>query len=170
MISIIALVLITYIVPGVLSLVSISASKAKPQSLYDFAMKPAGAVAIIGAVGAGFSIFLCILAIYTNQFEGWVAAVFVGFALMGILMILAPVNGVWDTYVKGDRILARRFFIVRNEYSISEIDYCQYNQNGLVVYMKNGKKTTINVTCTNIPAFEKRMEAEGIEVRMIQDQ
>ena len=169
MISIITLVLITYIVPVVLSMVSISASKANSKSLYDFVMRPANAVAFIGIFVAGISIMFSILSYRANQFKGLNAVTFVGFAIVGILLIIAPVKGVWDTYVSGDDITAYRFWVVKKEYKVSQIEYCQYNQNGLVVYMKNNDKMTINSTCTNIETIEKRMEAEGIQVNMIQD-
>ena len=167
MFSLIVLVLITYIVSAVLGLIQISASRNAADSLYDFTMKPTRAVVIIGILVAGVFLAFIFLSYRANQFKGITAAIFILITILGILLILAPVKGFWETRVRDDDIYASRFWIVKKHMKLSEIDYCKYTKGGLHLYANGRSQISIDAVCNNLPTFEKRMEAEGIKVYYI---
>ena len=168
--SLIAIALIFYIVPVVLFLISNEAESNRSESIYDFSMIPAKGISFLGMIVAGSAVLFIVVAILINQFRGFAAVVFIVMALLGIMMILAPVKGFWETTVKGDDITASRFWIFKKHAKISDISYCQQDKGSIHIYLdeSNTKALSVDNLCTNISSFRKRMHEENIEIRPYQ--
>lgn len=164
--SIIIILLITYIVPVILNLITKRASKNTRGTTNDFVMMPPKDLAIIGAVGTFFFLSLTILTIYIGQMRGFNIFASIALLSLGILLMLAPVKGFWETRVKGDDIIASRFWILQESAKISNIDHCRQGKGGIHVFEKGktSKTLTIDNVCTNINLFEDRMDQEGVKI------
>jgi len=168
--SLIVIVLILYIVPVVLNLISKEAESSRSGSIYDFSMMPAKGISFLGMIVAGAAVLFIVVSILLNQFRGFAAVTFTVMALLGIMMILAPVKGFWETTVKGDDITASRFWIIKEHARVSDISYCQQGKGSIYIFLNgsNAKALSIDNLCTNISTFRKRMEEENIEIRPYQ--
>jgi len=160
-----AIILVTYLTPVLLSLLYQNAIRNNTDDIYCFCMRPTKAVVIVGIVGTGLFALLIILSYLGGQFKGATAAVFVTLMILGIITILSPIKGFWDITVDGNDMTTSRLWCIKKHYEISNISFCQYVSGGIRVVFKNTDKIKIeSIIYTNVQTFEKRMEKEGIEL------
>ena len=166
--NIIPIILIIFIVPAILNLLSTHAKRnsKKTKSLYEFEMRPTKEISMLGWLCSGVFLFFIILSVYVEQFDGFVAAVFLTLLGLGILLILAPVRGFCDEIVNNDRITARRLWIFRRTVYISDIDHCKITRGGIHIYTKGSKirKMSIDSMSINADNWMQRMEQENIPI------
>ena len=160
-----AIILVTYLTPVLLSLLYQNATKNSTDDVYHFCMRPTKAVVIVGIVGTGLFAALIAMSYLGGQFKGAVAAVFVTLMFMGIITILSPLKGFWDITVDGNEMTTSRLWFIKKHYEITNISFCQYVSGGIRVVFKNTDELKIEtIIYTNVQTFEKRMEKEGIEL------
>ena len=163
----ISIVLIAFIVPAVLNIISARASRSNTASVISFTMSPSKDLSIVGWLCAIFFMFCIIGSVYAEQFRGYLKVIFVSLFAIGLLLILAPVKGFWDVTVDGDTVTSSRVWLLKKTVNISDIDYCTVNRGGYHIFLKDGsgKAMSIDGMSTNLSNWEKRMEKEGIEIR-----
>lgn len=161
----IAILLILYIVPTVLS--HLSNKKADTKSIMNFEMRPSNGLAPLGIIGAGFFLFCIIGAYIANQLDGFLIAVFGGLFLISILLILATIKGFWDVAVDGDTVTSSRIWIIKKTINIHDIDYCVYSRGEYEVHIKGHKRSGLSIDSmsSNTQNWEKRMASEHIEIK-----
>jgi len=167
MASILVLFSIVYLVPIVLNILSRKAATTSSGSIYDFVMTPTRTISVIGIIVSGIFLIFIVLSFISGQFRGATAIGATALFFLGVILILAPVKGFWDTTVYDNDITASRIWIIKEHVNISDIDYCQRVKGGIQVYVKGkGEKAlSIDDMCTNFSTFEERMEVEGVEIR-----
>ena len=166
--TLISLAVIAYIVPVLLSCLTIKADKKTTDSIENFEMRPITDISKIGWLVAGFFLFCIIGSSSAEQFEGVTAGIFVVLFALGIFLILAPTRGFWDVVVRDDKVTSSRLWIFKKHINIKDIDYCQLGAGGYHVYVKGkrGKALSIDGMSNNTDNWEVLMEREGIEIRM----
>lgn len=164
--NVIGIILVLFIVPAVLNLITTRAAKVSSPSIEQFVMSPAGTISMLGWLCAIFFMVCIIGSSLSGQFNGFLAIVFGTLFGLGILLILAPVRGFWDVSVDGDKVTSSRVWVVRKTIEIQDIDYCQENRGGIQIYLKDGHKAmSIDGMSTNLANWRERMKKEGIEIR-----
>lgn len=165
--NIIALVLVLFIVPAVMNILTARAAKSNAPSAEHFVMAPTGIISLLGWVCAGFFMVCIIGSSMSGQFSGFLALVFGSLFVIGLLLILAPVRGFWDVTVDGDKVTSSRLWMFKKSFNFDDIDYCVNKKGGMRVYLKgrSGPAVTIDDMSTNIRNWEKRLVQAGIEIR-----
>ena len=131
-------------------------------------MKPTKAILLAGWPCTILFLFCIIGSSLGGQFKGLTAAVFSIMFLVGVMLILTPVKGFYDTEVDGDLMKSSRFWLIKKTTNIPDIDYCIRTRSGIYVYVHGEKKKALLIDgmSTNLQNFEKRMEVEGIEIKI----
>lgn len=164
--NVISIILVLFIVPAVLNLISTRAAKVSSPSIEHFIMSPAGSISVLGWLCAIFFMVCIIGSSRAGQFNGFLAVVFGTLFGIGILLILAPVRGFWDVTVDGDKVTSSRVWVVKKTIEIQDIDYCVDNRGGIQIYLKDGRKAmSIDSMSTNLSNWRERMKKESIEIR-----
>ena len=165
--SVLVTILIIYIVPVALNVITRYANHKTEDSINDFCMRPADALGVLGIICTTVFLLIVILAIKADQFNGFTAAGGIAVLMLGVLLILAPVKNFWETSVHGDIITSHRFWIINDSIRISDVEYCSCGRGGISIYEKEHKKRSMKIDsmCTNVDLFIERMEKEGIEIR-----
>ncbi|WP_368072144.1 DUF6560 family protein, partial [Amedibacillus dolichus] len=86
-----------------------------------------------------------------------------GMFALCLLLMAAPIQGVWDIVVENDDITVIKGFLYRRHWKFSTICYAKAGRGGLKVYVQGRKRRAFFVD-TMLPAsqnFIKRMEKEG---------
>ena len=163
----ISIVLIAFIVPAMLNLITSRAARNNTSSIKHFVMSPAKDIAMVGWLCAIFFMFCIIGSIYAGQFNSFLRIVFITLFIVGLLLIMAPVRGFWDVTVDGSKVTSSRVWLIRKTIDIGDIDYCDLNKGGYHIHLKGekGKAMSIDSMSTNLRNWERRMEKEGIEIR-----
>lgn len=159
--------LTAFLVPVVLNVITAIASRNTTESIYSFVMKPTKAILIIGWPCTILFLICIIGSNMAGQFKGWLAWTFSIMFIIGVILVLTPVRGFYDTVVDGDVMTSSRLWIIKKTINISDISYCTRTQNGISVYLKNSDRRALLIDgmSTNLPNFEERMRVEGIEVK-----
>lgn len=167
----ISIVLIAFIVPAALNLISARAAKSTTSSITHFIMRPSGDLATIGWVGAVFFMFCIIGSIYAGQFTSFLKCVFLTLFIISLLLIMAPVKGFWDVTVDGSKVTSSRVWLIRKTIDIGDIDYCYQNKGGYHIHLKGKRRKAMSIDgmSTNLRNWEKRMKKEDIEIRRAAD-
>ena len=160
-------ILIAFLVPVVLNVLTAIASRNTTDSIYHFTMKPTKAILIIGWPCTILFLVCIIGSNMAGKFTGWLAWVFSIMFIVGVILVLTPVKGFYDTVVDGDIMTSTRLWLIKKTISIKDISYCTRTQNGISVYVKNSDKKALLIDglSTNLSNFMERMQVEGIEVR-----
>lgn len=158
-----------FAVPVILNVITAIASKSTNESIYYFVMRPTKAILIVGWPCTILFLICIIGSNLAGQFKGWIAGTFSILFIIGIILILTPVRGFYDTVVEGDVMTSSRFWVMRKTVYIHDISYCVRTQNGISVYTKNSddRILLIDSMSTNLMNFNERMKAEGIEIRNV---
>lgn len=166
MVTIIIILLTTFLVPIILGKFQEEAEKEQSTSIYHFNMKLPRRIAYTGYIVGGIAILFTIFIIAVNQMNTLIAVLQTIFILFYLVVALAPTKGFWDTTIDGDDIHISRFWIFKRRTSVSKIGICERVKGGTHVYAKDGmtKLFDIDIYCTNQKTFFKRMEKEGIKV------
>lgn len=162
-----SLVLIAFIVPAALNIITTRAAKNNTASLTHFIMRPSGDIAMVGWICAIFFMFCIIGSIYAGQFSNFLKVVFITLFIAGLLLIMAPVKGFWDVEVDGNKVTSSRVWVLKKTIDIQDIDHCVLKKGGYEIYLKStGRKAMgIDSMSTNLANWKKRMAKEGIEIR-----
>ena len=160
------MVLVGFIVPTVLNIVSQSAAKKVEGTIYDFRMVPSTGISITGIVGAAFMTTCIVMIVAMDQVRDFIILWPIAMLLLCIFAILAPVKGFWDTTVKDDDITASRLWFIKEHAKISEISHCQQVRGGIHIYIWNSDRKVMSLDSmyANLRLLFKRMEKEGISI------
>ena len=155
-----------FLIPVILNLLTFVASRSTTESIYYFVMKPTKAILFIGWPCTIFFMICIIGSSLGGQFKGLAAGVFSVMFIIGVILILSPVKGFYDTTVDGDLMTSSRLWVIKKTVNISDIDYCVRTRGSIDVYVQgqNKKACAIDSMSTNLRNFYERMEEEGIEI------
>lgn len=158
--------IVAFLVCIVLDLLTARSSKKKSSSLDSFVVRAPIDFAILGGIAMAF--FLGVFSIcedigeietYSLLFT-WIVG---GMFALCLLLMAAPIQGVWDIVVENDDITVIKGFLYRRHWKFSTICYAKAGRGGLKVYVQGRKRRAFFVD-TMLPAsqnFIKRMEKEG---------
>lgn len=165
--NIISIAVIAFVVPAILNRLSVKAAESSSGTTDHFTMRPMKEISSIGWAGAGFFLFCIIGSSLAGQFDGFLAVVFGGLFLLGVLLILLPVKGFWEVRVDGDIMVSVRLWIIRKTISIKDIDHCILHKGGYQIFLKGQRMRALSIDglSSNTEIFEERMKQEGIEIR-----
>ena len=162
--------IIALFVPVVLNVITAVAARNTTESIYYFVMRPTKALLIIGWPCTILFLICIIGSNMAGQFKGWLAVTFSVMFIVGVVLVLTPVRGFYDTAVEGDVMTSSRLWLIKKNTNISDISFCVRTQNGISIFTHDSGKRVllIDSMSTNLPNFEERMKAEGIEIKRMQ--
>ncbi len=163
---IIGLLLVLLIVPITLNVMS---AKTTTTSTEQFDMLlPKKEFLFIGTIGCLFFGACIYGTISSGQSSLGTNTIFGILFLLSMLIIIAPIKGFWGNSVNGDELTSTRLWKNKKSFKISDIDHCVMTRNGIKVYIKDQKGTTIDIDsmATNISNFLSRMKQENIPVEI----
>ena len=163
---VIGLLLVLLIVPITLNVMS---AKTTTTSTEQFDMLlPKKEFLFIGTIGCLFFGACIYGTISSGQSSLGTNTIFGILFLLSMLIIIAPIKGFWGNSVNGDELTSTRLWKNKKSFKISDIDHCVMTRNGIKVYIKDQKGTTIDIDsmATNISNFLSRMKQENIPVEI----
>ena len=163
---VIGLLLVLLIVPITLNVMS---AKTTTTSTEQFDMLlPKKEFLFIGTIGCLFFGACIYGTISSGQSSLGTNTIFGILFLLSMLIIIAPIKGFWGNSVNGDELTSTRLWKNKKSFKISDIDHCVMTRNGIKVYIKDQKGTTIDIDsmATNISNFLSRMKQKNIPVEI----
>lgn len=157
----------SFIVAGVLDLLAWRKPK-KTSSLKKFVVRAPIDFSVMGVMG----MLLLIGALIFCKIDGTyippviMVLLFIGLFIPSMLLMLAPIKGLWDVIVDGDDITVVKAFIFKRHWKFSSITHGKATRGGIKIYVEGRKRKAlfVDAMCDGTNQFMKRMEKEGKEI------
>ena len=160
-------IIVAFIVAGVLDLLT-KRSQKKTESLKTFVVRAPLDFAGLGVVGMLLVIGILIFAAVENEtFPTIIMIMFIVLLVFpSMLLMIAPIKGVWDVIVDDDDITVVKAFVYRRHWKFSQITYGKMGRGGMKVYVegRNRKAFFVDGIGEHFSNFVERMEKEGKEI------
>ena len=159
---------VTFIVSIVLNVLTRRLNeRVKTSSLKKFIVRAPKDFVFLGVVDMIMVIGIYVYGLYSDEkFSAVMYGCLIFLAAPGLLLMFAPIKGIWDIIVDNDDITVMKAFIYKRGWKFSEIEYCKITRGGIKVYVKGRRRKAffVDAMVEESGNFRKRVEKEGIPI------